>query len=75
MEREQFVQTVMSSVRAHGVGDAEYSADEFSVHHSDGRVSYLDNIFRECQHLDAEESGERITAFVAAMTSSDEVPQ
>ncbi|GAD87734.1 hypothetical protein FEK33_20305 [Nocardia asteroides NBRC 15531] len=74
MEREQFVQTVMTSVRAHGVDDAEYSADEFSVHHSDGRVMYLDNIFRECQQLDAEARAERISDFVLAMTSSDEVP-
>lgn len=75
MEREQFVQTVMASVRAHGVGDAEYSADDFSVHHSDGRVMYLGNIFRECEGLEPEEREDRITTFVAAMTSSDEVPE
>ncbi|MEV6216476.1 hypothetical protein [Nocardia sp. NPDC051833] len=74
MEREQFVETVMTTVRAHGIGDAEYSAEDFSVHHSDGRVIFLDNIFRECQQLGAAEREERITAFIAAMTGSDDVP-
>ncbi|GEM32353.1 hypothetical protein NN3_33600 [Nocardia neocaledoniensis NBRC 108232] len=74
MEREQFVRTVLASVRDSGVEDAEYADDEFSVRLGTGRVIFLGNIFRECEHLDAAESQDRIDAFVAALTSSDEVP-
>ncbi|MBF6136901.1 hypothetical protein IU501_28385 [Nocardia otitidiscaviarum] len=75
MEQERFAEAVLGSLRAHGVTDAEYLAEEFSIRHSGDRIVYLGNIFRECAGYEAAERAERIAHFVTAMTSSDEAPE
>ncbi|WP_084529717.1 hypothetical protein [Nocardia crassostreae] len=75
MEREQFAEAVLGSLRARGVTDGEYDAEEFEVRHSGGEVMYLGNVFRELAGESVEEMQERIDNFVAAVTSTDEPPE
>ncbi|MFC4124980.1 hypothetical protein [Nocardia rhizosphaerae] len=75
MDREQFAHTVLARVRESGIGDAQYSPEEFSVRLGDGRVIFLGNIFHDCEHLGPDETAERVDAFVTAVTGPDEVPE
>ncbi|MFI6871586.1 hypothetical protein [Nocardia sp. NPDC050406] len=75
MERERFAEAVMGSLRAHGVTDAEYLAEEFSVRHSGDEVLYLGNVFAECAAAEEDEREEMIAHFVGAMTTTDAPPE
>lgn len=75
MERERFAEAVLGSLRAHGVTDAEYLAEEFSVRHSGDEVLYLGNVFAECADAEESERAEMIAHFVGAMTNADAPPE
>ncbi|NNH70530.1 hypothetical protein HLB23_11760 [Nocardia uniformis] len=75
MERERFAEAVLESLRAHGVTDAEYDAQEFCVRHSHGEMLYLSNVFADATAAAEEEREGLIDHFVTAMTSGDAVPE
>lgn len=78
--QDRFARRVLEVVKASGVAEAWYDAQEFAVRFRDRPdrepvVAYLANIFRECEGAGGQERDARIERFVRAMVDRPELPK